>query len=242
MRKDKIDINSSILPGASFYIIEDYLRVHLRPYLRRFHSTLDSRLPEKITAIIKFLELLNYLSEVHSKGETISVKELFEKKFTCMEIQKFKRNYKILIDRDTVPANPDFVKQWNLLDSGVKIEVSGEVMIKLYGIPNCDKIRKAKKLLEQSCISHEFINIRECIPEEKSIKQWIETLGEKELINKRSTTYRNLKSNELNRSDVFDWISLIRKHPTLIQRPLFEAKGEVKVGLASLIETIEELN
>ena len=88
----------------------------------------------------------------------------------------------------------------------------------------------------------EFINIRECIPEEKIIKQWIETLGEKELINKRSTTYRNLKDDELNRSDIFDLISLIRKHPTLIQRPLFEVKGEVKVGLASLIETIEELN
>ena len=64
MRKDKIDIVSSELPGASFYIIEDYLRVHLQPYLKRFHTGLDIQSRKKIMNILQFLEALTYLSDI----------------------------------------------------------------------------------------------------------------------------------------------------------------------------------
>ena len=242
MSKDKIDINSSNLPGASFYILEEYIRVHLQPYLKRFHSNLDHESRKKINDIINFLETLGYLYDRHARGETISSKELFEKKFTCIEIQKLKGTYKIVLDRDTVPANPAFVEQWNQLNIGVKIEVFGEVMIKLYGIPNCDKIKKAKKLLEQSCVSHEFINVRECVLDEDIVQQWLEVLGVKELVNRRSTTYRNLSDEDLSFNGILGWVSVIKNHPTLLQRPLFEAKGEVKVGLAALVDTIQRLN
>ena len=97
-------------------------------------------------------------------------------KFEGLLIQKDELGYKILIDRDTVPANPTFINDWNALKSEVKIEALGEVMIKLYGIPNCDKIKKAKKMLEQSCVSYEFINLRESLPNESTIKHWLQAL------------------------------------------------------------------
>lgn len=242
MRKDKIDIVSSKLPGATFYVIEDYLRVHLHPYLRLFHSSLDVQLRKKITDIIQFLEVLTYLSDICKNQEEIAVEFLLKNKFRSLEVQKYELGYKILVDRDNVPANPSFVSQWNALDNGVMIEVSGEIMIKLYGIPNCDKIKKARKLLEQSCVSHQFINLRDDLPDDNTLEKWLKLLGEKRLINRRSTTYRNLDAHERDISDCKGLLGIIKNNPTIIQRPLFEFKDEVNVGLSELSTIIEELN
>ena len=242
MRKDKIDIVSSSLPSASFYVIEDYLRVHLQPYLKRFHSSLDTQLRKKIIDMIQFLEVLTSLSDYYVRRETVSAERYLKNKFRNLQIQKYELGYKILIDRNTVPANPTFVSQWNSLDTGVKIEAFGEVMIKLYGIPNCDKIKKARKLLEQSCVSYEFINLRDTLPDEDTLRRWLHILGEKELVNKRSTTFRNLKDNERNFNDLTGLIAVMKQSPTIIQRPLFEFNEKVKIGLSELSNVIEELN
>ena len=242
MRKDKIDIVSSELPGASFYIIEDYLRVHLQPYLKRFHTGLDIQSRKKIMNILQFLEALTYLSDICKKKEAALSDSLMKSKFEGLLIQKDELGYKILIDRDTVPANPTFINDWNALKSEVKIEALGEVMIKLYGIPNCDKIKKAKKMLEQSCVSYEFINLRESLPNESTIKHWLQVLDVNKLVNKRSTTYRKLNDDERNLSNIDEILTVISGHPTIIQRPLFEYKEAVKIGLSELSKAIEELN
>lgn len=242
MRKDKIDIVSSELPGASFYIIEDYLRVHLQPYLKRFHTGLDIQSRKKIMNILQFLEALTYLSDICKKKDAAPSDSLMKSKFEGLLIQKDELGYKILIDRDTVPANPTFINDWNALKSEVKIEALGEVMIKLYGIPNCDKIKKAKKMLEQSCVSYEFINLRESLPNESTIKHWLQVLDVNEVVNKRSTTFRKLNDDERNFSNIDEILTVISGHPTIIQRPLFEYKEAVKIGLSELSKAIEELN
>lgn len=241
MRKDRIDIVSSKLPGAAFYVIEDYLRTHLQPYLRCFHSNLNVELRQKIINVIEFLEVLTFLYDVCKNRKRVTTELILKSKFESLSIQKLELGYKILIDRDTVPANPAFVSQWNALDNGVKIEAVGEVMIKLYGIPNCDKIKKARKLLEKSCVSHEFINLRDDLPDDKTLQWWFEVLGEK-LVNKRSTTFRNLEDSERNVSEDIGWLIIIKNNPTIIQRPLFEFNSEVGIGLSELSNVIEGLN
>ena len=75
-------------------------------------------------------------------------------------------------------------------------------MITIYGIKNCDSVRKARKFLEALNVDYIFRDFREESISETDIKNWL-NLGVSidELFNKRSQTYRGLKLKELNLDD-----------------------------------------
>jgi len=94
--------------------------------------------------------------------------------------------------------------------------------MKLYGIKNCDSVKKAIKLLKQEDIAYEFVDLKEYSPTINEIKTWLEQGVElKKLFNARSTTYRNLKLKELELDEAgkIEWLS---KEPMLIKRPVIE--------------------
>lgn len=74
-------------------------------------------------------------------------------------------------------------------------------MITLYGIPNCDTVKKARTWLDQNNVEHQFHDFRKDGVDAAQVKQWIADLGVDTLINKRSTSWKAL-SDEIGRAHV----------------------------------------
>jgi len=101
-------------------------------------------------------------------------------------------------------------------------------MIKMYGIKNCDTIKKAQKFLDSHGVEFEFIDFRQSPINESTLQSFIDTLGWDKLVNKRSTTYRNFTDDEkLNIT-----LALTLKNPTLIKRPVLVMGNEIRVGFS----------
>ena len=102
-------------------------------------------------------------------------------------------------------------------------------MLKIYGIKNCDSVRKALKFLKNHEIPYEFIDFRETPVDENTIRSWLEHTDLKTLFNTRGTTYRTLKLKEMNLSDE-EKIQWLAKENMLIKRPVIDLGGQVIIG------------
>ncbi|MEA3418988.1 MAG: arsenate reductase family protein [Campylobacterota bacterium] len=93
-------------------------------------------------------------------------------------------------------------------------------MIRVYGIKNCDSVRKAVKYLKSKEIDFAFNDFRETPVSESEIRSWINAgTTTDQLFNTRGTTYRTLKLKELD-LDSEDKIKWLAKENTLIKRPV----------------------
>ncbi len=102
-------------------------------------------------------------------------------------------------------------------------------MIKVYGIKNCDSVKKALKFFKTHDLEYTLFDFKtETLPCEK-ISLWLTKVEIKTLFNARSSTYRNLKLKEMNldESEQIEWLC---KENLLIKRPIVEYKDEVIVG------------
>ncbi len=102
-------------------------------------------------------------------------------------------------------------------------------MVRLYGIKNCDSVRKAVKFLKAHDIPYEFIDFRETPVDERTIRKWLEKTDMKTLFNTRGTTYRTLglKTLDLSNEEKIEWLA---KENMLIKRPVLEFEDKVIVG------------
>lgn len=103
-------------------------------------------------------------------------------------------------------------------------------MITLYGIPNCDTVKKARRWLEDRDISYRFHDFRKDGLDAAQIKQWLADLGLDQLINKRSTSWKNLSPDVRESLDEQSAVELILEQPTLIKRPLLDLRGSLHLG------------
>jgi Spx/MgsR family transcriptional regulator len=93
-------------------------------------------------------------------------------------------------------------------------------MIRVYGIKNCDSVRKTVKYLKSKEIDYIFIDFRETPVNESEIRSWIKNgASPDKLFNNRGTTYRTLKLKELNLDDEGK-IAWLAKENMLIKRPV----------------------
>ena len=93
-------------------------------------------------------------------------------------------------------------------------------MIRVFGIKNCDNVRKAIKLLREKTIEFTFNDFRETPVSKEEILSWIKNGASlDELFNNRGTTYRTLKLKELNLDDEGK-IAWLAKENMLIKRPV----------------------
>ena len=79
-------------------------------------------------------------------------------------------------------------------------------MITLYGIPNCDSIKKAKQFLQQAEVEFDFYNYKKQAVTSKLLQSWMSEFGWEKVLNKRGTTYRQLSTeqkNNLNKDKLF---------------------------------------
>ncbi len=101
---------------------------------------------------------------------------------------------------------------------------------KLYGISNCDTVRKARKWLEAKRIDCDFTDYRKQPLTPEQLQAWCEHLGWQSLLNRRSTSWRQLDEAERVDLDADKAIKLMLIHPTLIKRPLLEWDNGLLLG------------
>ena len=113
--------------------------------------------------------------------------------------------------------------------------------MKLYGIPNCGTVKKARLFLESHGIAYEFIDYKKESLSSNQIKSWLEQVGWKKLLKKTGPTWSQLtdevKASLTDNHSVLPW--LIEK-PNLIRRPVLEKEGRV-IATGFIAEDYESL-
>lgn len=104
----------------------------------------------------------------------------------------------------------------------------------VYGLPNCDACRKARNWLTRAGVAHDFIDYRAQPVPAVTLKDWARQLGGwGALINRSSTTWRNLPDARKTPGSDPEWTLLIKEHPALVRRPvLVLADGRVHAGFS----------
>ena len=100
----------------------------------------------------------------------------------------------------------------------------------LYGIKNCDTMKKAFKWLEAENIPYTFHDYKKDGADEETLKLAIEIHGWETVINRRGTTWRKLSEDIKNAMNDNTAIDTARKNPSLIKRPLLVHKGSTTLG------------
>ncbi|MEM6683245.1 MAG: ArsC/Spx/MgsR family protein [Pseudomonadota bacterium] len=102
--------------------------------------------------------------------------------------------------------------------------------LKLYGIKNCDTLRKARKALQDADKDVEFIDVRADGLDAQTVKGWLDKVEADTLLNKRGTSWRALSDAEKAAAEA-DPTTAIVNAPTLFKRPVIVASdGGVTVG------------
>ena len=97
----------------------------------------------------------------------------------------------------------------------------------IYGIKNCDKVRAALKQCAAEGIEVSLHDFRDDGIEPQLVEQMLQHIPLDQLVNKRSTTWRQLDDQV--RSDLT--VGTLVSHPTLIKRPVVYADGQFRIGL-----------
>ncbi len=103
-------------------------------------------------------------------------------------------------------------------------------MNKMYGIKNCDTIKKAKKWLENNQIDYKFHDYRVDGLNESLLNEFISQLDWELLVNKRGTTYRQLTQEQKDNLTKDNVVSLLLEFPAMIKRPLTVCNNNYYLG------------
>lgn len=104
-------------------------------------------------------------------------------------------------------------------------------MYHVYGIPNCDTVKKARRWLDTRGVSYTFHDYKkEGVPAD--LDDWVAQVGWESLLNRRGTTWRKLPSDVQARSiDSASARQLMREHASLIKRPVVtDGRAVIAVG------------
>ena len=100
----------------------------------------------------------------------------------------------------------------------------------LYGISNCDTVKKAKNWLETNNLDYRFHDFRKQGLETETVQDWLNQIPWDKLLNKRSTTWRNLDTEVQQSVNAETVVQLLVANPTLIKRPVLAVNGIINVG------------
>jgi len=100
----------------------------------------------------------------------------------------------------------------------------------LYGIKNCDTVKKACRWLEANDVAFDFHDFRADGLDQATIESWLQTVSWEVLLNKRGTTWRKLDDPRKDDIDEAIAIELMLSNPTLIKRPVVTVNNDCMVG------------
>lgn len=105
-------------------------------------------------------------------------------------------------------------------------------MIVIYGLKTCDSCRKALGLVQAAGATHRFHDLRADGLPPGHLARWLGSVGWEVLLNRRSTTWRELPETAKAGLDAAGVARLMERYPTLIKRPVIEAGDALIVGFA----------
>lgn len=102
----------------------------------------------------------------------------------------------------------------------------------LYGIKNCDTIKKARSYLEANKITYRFHDYRVDGIDAQLVKHFIDKLGVDAILNQRSTSWRQLSEEQKSDLNPEKVLQLLLEVPTLIKRPILDDGERLLVGFS----------
>ena len=106
----------------------------------------------------------------------------------------------------------------------------------LYGIPNCDTVRKARKWLEAEAIDHQFHDFKKQGLKAETVHGWMAHQPLDILLNRRGTSWRKLSDAEKALTDEAQLVALMVANPSLVKRPVCVAGDTVTVGFSEEVQ------
>lgn len=103
----------------------------------------------------------------------------------------------------------------------------------LYGIPNCDQVKKARNWLAEHGVAVRFHDFRRDGLNRAMLAPWLAHAGWETLVNRKGTTWRALPE-ERRPGDEAGAIELMLEQPSVIKRPVLEAGDVVRVGFSEI--------
>lgn len=103
----------------------------------------------------------------------------------------------------------------------------------LYGIPNCDTVKKARRWLDDHGVAYRFHDFRKDGLDPAKLEGWIDTVGWEKLLNRAGTTFRKLPDAAKDGLDAASAKALMLEQPAMIKRPVVEAADSVSVGFSA---------
>lgn len=102
--------------------------------------------------------------------------------------------------------------------------------ITMYGIKNCDTIKKARTWLEDRSIGYDFHDYKTAGIDTATLNAWAGKLGWEVLLNRAGTTFKKLSDADKADIDQAKAIALMEAQPSMIKRPVLDVDGELLVG------------
>ena len=103
-------------------------------------------------------------------------------------------------------------------------------MTTIFGIPNCDTMKKARTWLEAHKVAHTFHDYKKAGIEKAVLEGWAKKVGWEVLLNRAGTTFKKLPDADKDGLTEKKAMALMLAQPSMIKRPVLEAKGKLTVG------------
>ena len=100
----------------------------------------------------------------------------------------------------------------------------------LYGIPNCDTVKKARAWLDAKGVAYVFHDYKKAGIDTATLARWADAVGWEVLLNRAGTTFRKLADADKADIDRAKAIALMIANPSTIKRPVVEGAGKLLVG------------
>lgn len=105
-------------------------------------------------------------------------------------------------------------------------------MVTLYGIPNCDTMKKARRWLDQNGIAYAFHDFKKDGLDRERLLVWVRKAGWETLLNRRGMMWRKLPADIRENIDEAGAIEVMLQTPSIIKRPVMDIDGDLTVGFA----------
>lgn len=106
-----------------------------------------------------------------------------------------------------------------------------EIMtVKIYGIPNCDTMKKAFDWMKSNGVAYDFHDYKTSGIDMETLQEWSQTIGWEKVLNKTSTTFRDLPDEAKLDLDQAKAIKLMVAQPSMIKRPMWQVGEQLFAG------------
>lgn len=100
----------------------------------------------------------------------------------------------------------------------------------LFGIPNCDTVKKARTYLDGRGLAYQFHDYKKAGVTQEHLERWASQVGWEKLLNKAGTTFKKLPDADKGDIDEGKAITLMLANPSMIKRPVVEGGKTLLVG------------